>query len=149
MHSMNKLMIASLLLTMGTWSCSADDQQEPSAEQAFEQQVMLGGDLFAAKCAVCHGLQGQGTADGPRVVGFDQGALPRKPPAAANARDAEFITVADVAAFVVANMPPGQTDTLTLDEYLSILAFDLSANGIQLEEKLTLDLAKSLKMPTD
>lgn len=69
------------------------------------------------------------------------------PPAAANVRNTEFVTVADVAAFVVANMPPGQTDALSLDESLSILAFDLSANGIELEEKLTLELARTLEIP--
>jgi mono/diheme cytochrome c family protein len=40
--------------------------------------------------------------------------------------------------------PGGQ---LTADEYWAILAFDLHANGIDLDKKLTLDVAKVLTIP--
>jgi mono/diheme cytochrome c family protein len=138
-----------LMLVSAAFGCSSkdDDEQTESAPQTFQEQVSLGADLYTMKCASCHGNSGQGTSDAPPLVGLDEGALPLEPPATAQARDTSFVTVADVAAFAVANMPPGEGGSLSTEQYLSVLAFDLSANGIELDEKLTLSLAKTLEIP--
>ena len=129
---------------------SGDDEAENANTQTpntFEAQAALGQTLYAANCARCHGDSGQGTDKAPRVVGLDQGALPLKPPAERKVRDEDFVTVADVANFVVANMPPDKKGSLTTEQYLAVLAFDLKANGIMLDKKLDLPLAETLKIP--
>jgi len=119
-----------------------------STPQNFAEQVELGGKLFGAKCAGCHGDSGQGTSNAPRVVGLSEGALPLDPPPSAKYRKEQFKTVADVAGFVVKAMPPKAPGSLSEEEYFSILAFDLKANGIDLgEKKLDGALAATLEIP--
>jgi cytochrome c len=120
---------------------------EPTPATPFAEQAEQGGALYAAHCAECHGASGEGDK-APRVVGLDQGALSLEPPKTAKLRKTKFTTVADVADFVVKNMPPKKAGTLSTDEYLAILAFDLKANGIDLgDKKLDLELAKTLTIP--
>lgn len=118
-----------------------------AAPANFGEQVAAGQKLFGAHCAECHGASGEGSP-GPRVVGLEQGALPLDPPPGAKYRKTQFKTVADIASFVVANMPPKAPGSLSSEEYFSILAFDLKANGIDLgEKKLDMALAKTLDVP--
>jgi mono/diheme cytochrome c family protein len=157
-------------LALGSWlliACggSAPPAESPAAESpapaaesltpaagstspaTFAEQVSAGQQLYAAHCAECHGGSGEGSK-GPRVVGLDQGALPLDPPAGAKYRKTQFKTVADIAAFVVASMPPNAPGSLKTEEYWSVLAFDLKANGIDLgDKKLDGDLAKTLDVP--
>jgi cytochrome c len=116
-----------------------------SKATTFSQQVTAGQELFAQNCAKCHGHSGEGGATGPmigpRLVGLKQGALPVDPPADRKFRNTRFVTVGDVADFVVANMPPKKAGSLTSDEYWAILAFALDANGIDLDRKLGPELA--------
>ncbi|HEX6243721.1 MAG TPA: c-type cytochrome [Polyangiales bacterium] len=137
-----------MLLCLGLWGCSddGDDNKEMSEDNAFTAQAARGQRLYAEHCAECHGLSGQGNT-APRLVGLDEGALPLEPPASRNVRDTEFVTAGDVAEFVVANMPPGKGGSLSADEYLAILAFDLKANGVMLEGELDLERAGSLTIP--
>jgi cytochrome c len=100
----------------------------------FEAQAAEGQKLYAANCASCHGARGEG-GKAPRVVGVSQGALPLDPPSNAKFRKTQFKTAADVAGFVVKSMPPGETKTLTEEQYWAILAFDLKANGVDLGTK--------------
>jgi len=132
-------------------ACSDDgdkekDESASSGAEAFETQAERGQGLYGQHCASCHGASGQGGDEAPPVVGLDDGALPRQPRAGA-VRDTEFVTVADVAEFVVENMPPSDPGGLSTEEYLAILAFDLQANGITLEQELDLELAASLTIP--
>lgn len=118
-----------------------------TAPATFTEQVAAGQQLYGAHCAECHGASGEGVK-APRVVGLDQGALPLDPPAGAKHRKTQFKTVADIAGFVVATMPPTAPGSLKPEEYWSILAFDLKANGIDLgDKKLDADLAKTLDVP--
>lgn len=103
--------------------------------EASKTPLQLGSELYAANCASCHGDGGEGK-DAPRVVGLDKGALPLDPPAGAKIRKVPFRTAADVAGFVVTNMPPYGGKKLSEPEYWSILAFDLHANGVDLPSKL-------------
>jgi cytochrome c len=127
-----------------TASSTTDAAPEPAD---FSAQVALGERLYGENCASCHGASGEG-GRGPRVVGLAEGALPLDPPADRKVRAGRFITVADVATFVVENMPPGRGGSLTTEQYLAILAFDLKANGIDLgQEKLTMAKAEQLTIP--
>lgn len=118
-----------------------------AAPATFAEQVALGQELYGKNCAGCHGPSGEGTAEAPAVVGLDKGALPLDPPASAKYRKSQFKTVADIAGFVVASMPPKAPGSLSEEEYYAILAFDLKANGIELEQKLDGELAKTLEVP--
>jgi cytochrome c len=105
-----------------------------SPTATFAEQAAAGAKLYGAKCAECHGANGEG-GDGPRVVGMAQGALPLNPPATAKHRSAQFHTAADVAGFVVKNMPGDAPGSLSEPQYWAILAFDLKANGVDLGTK--------------
>lgn len=125
----------------------ADGASSAAAPSTFAEQVGAGQQLYGQHCAECHGASGEGSP-GPRVVGLDQGALPLDPPPTAKYRKTQFKTVADIASFVVANMPPTAPGSLPTEHYWSILAFDLKANGIDLgEKKLDAALAQTLEVP--
>lgn len=104
-------------------------------------QIDQGKQLYVEKCAKCHGDAGQGTAKGPPVVGPE--AFPQKPRQGAK-RDVEFHTAADVFAWASKNMPGGAPGSLTTDQYLAIFAFDLTANGIQLDKPLDAPAAQAI-----
>lgn len=68
--------------------------------------------LFAVKCTVCHGVDGQGTATAPPLWG------PRSFTIGAGMARASL-----AAGFIKANMPLGQGGTLTDDEAYDVAAF--------------------------
>lgn len=126
-------------------ACGGGEQPPPNspsgeapagaAPKTFAEQVTAGQALYGSNCASCHGNSGEGTS-APRVVGMDKGALPLDPPPDRKFRKGQFKTAADVAGFVVKNMPPGKGGSLTEEQYFSILAFDLHANGVDLPNKI-------------
>jgi len=147
-----------LALALAAGGCASSNESAPAtaatpatpaaapSAATFGQQVAAGQAAYGANCAGCHGDAGQG-GKGPRLVGLGQGALPLDPPADRKFRKTRFVTVGDVADFVVANMPPGKGGSLPADQYWAILAFDLHANGIDLPQPLTADAAKTLTIP--
>lgn len=136
------LTILASVLTLG---CGGT--QSPEAD-TFAMQVDRGTVLYGTHCASCHGADGSGTS-APRLVGLADGALPLDPPPTREVRTEQFVTVGDVAAFASVNMPADAPGSLALDEYLAILAFALHANGIDLEQPLTLELANDITIPRD
>lgn len=126
---------------------AAVSQTSPAAPSTFADQVAFGQKLYGDHCAKCHGASGEGGKDAPRVVGLDQGALPLDPPSTAKYRKSRFQTVADVAQFATKNMPPDAPGSLSEDQYWAILAFDLKANGIELDKKLDGTVASTLTIP--
>jgi len=112
----------------------------------FAAQVEWGGMLYGEHCARCHGDSGQGTSEAPMLVGIAAGALPLQP-RPGSSRTTTFTTVADVEQFAVANMPPRAAGSLSEEAYFAILAFDLSANGITLDQPLTAELAPTITIP--
>jgi mono/diheme cytochrome c family protein len=142
--------IAALAMTACGGSTATSDgggtTPDAASPATFAEQVALGASVYGAECASCHGAGGEGTESGPRLVGLAEGALPLEPRPGA-VRTSRFVTVADVAAFAVANMPADAPGSLTAEQYWAILAFDLSANGITLEEPLTPELAATLTIP--
>ena len=135
---------------LGLGACGDDngdkEETEFSGETAFQIQAGRGQILYGRHCAECHGDSCQGDI-GPRLVGLDEGALPLTPPPTRMVRMTDFVTVGDVAAFAVENMPPGQGGSLPTEDYLAILAFALRANGITLDQELDLELAEGLTIP--
>jgi mono/diheme cytochrome c family protein len=111
--------------------------------RTFAEQVASGQKLYGTNCASCHGTAGEGP-NAPRVVGLEKGALPLDPPSGSKFRKTQFKTAADVAGFVVKNMPPNAGGSLKESEYWSILAFDLHANGVDLPAKLEATNAKDV-----
>ena len=106
---------------------------KPSQPLTITAQIDQGKALYVDKCAKCHGDAGQGTKDGPPVVGKDAFPLDPRPGAK---RDVQFHTAADVFAWATRQMPGDAPGTLTTDQYLAIFAFDLTANGVKLDKPL-------------
>jgi cytochrome c len=149
---MPKYLATSTLALLLVAGCE-DKKTDPVAIDAavtwttFAEQVTAGGQIYGQHCASCHGASGEGTDKAPRVVGLKDGALPLEPPPERKFRKTKFITVADVADFVAPNMPPGKGGSLAAEQYWAILAFDLKANGVELQSGLTPELAKTLTIP--
>lgn len=130
---------ATLMWAMGcSHTPSAAPEGSTSSPTPASEQIAQGAKLYAQHCSGCHGDAGQGVK-GPPVVGAQ--ALPKDPPATAKKRSAEFRTALDVGQFVMANMPANAPGSLKPEEYLAILAFDLKANGVTLDQPLTLERA--------
>ena len=153
-RSLRLVMLASIVFA-GGGCATAPSTPAPSGPSAaapatFADQAAAGQTLYAQNCAGCHGDSGEG-GKAPRVVGMKEGALPLDPPADRKYRKGQFVTVADVATFVVANMPPAKEGKpaakLSADQYWAILAFDLHANGIDLPSPLTPAMAATLTIP--
>ncbi len=119
---------------------TARSRTAPPPSTAAEQ-VALGGELYGENCARCHGASGEGKK-APPVVGPN--ALPLDPPENAKYREVAFHTAWDVGSWVLENMPPKKGNSLTAHQYLAILAFDLTANGVELTEPLTVEKAQAI-----
>jgi cytochrome c len=142
-------MVAGVMLSLSGLvlaACGGGAQDtSPSHPAPTADQVATGQSLYGENCASCHGASGEGKDKAPMVVG--KGALPLDPRPGSK-RTAQFKTVADVATFVKASMPPNAPGSLTEEQYWAILAFDLKANGIDLGgKKLDGALATTLVIP--
>lgn len=123
---------------------------EKDSHESFNDQALKGAALYTQHCAKCHGVLGEGTKKAPRVVDMDKGALSLNPPPAAEKRTMQFVTVADVAKFVVTNMPGKDPGKLSEDDYFRILAFDLKANMVKVgNEHLDMARAETLTIPLE
>src|SRR6266853_401847 len=93
-----------------------------------------GAPIFAAKCAVCHGPNGEGAKIGPRVVGgiADTETLTTlKPVRTVGGYWPYATTVYD---FINRAMPRGQSGTLTANEVYALTAFILAKSEIIKED---------------
>jgi len=120
------------LLLLGT-ACRSERPAGSSASTApfrtSAEQIEHGREVYTDSCARCHGKSGEGSSKAPPLVG--QGALPMEP-RPAQKRKQPFHTALDVADFATRNMPPDEDDRAKLSErdYWAVLAFALSANGV-------------------
>lgn len=124
-----------LVILVGCSSSSPKPVAEATAPTSdpVAAQIAQGKDLYVANCAKCHGDAGQGTKDGPLVVGAE--AFPLQPRAGAK-RDVPFHTAADVFTWAAANMPGDNPGSLSTEQLLAVFAFDLTANGVTLTAPL-------------
>jgi cytochrome c len=98
----------------------------------------LGAFIFAAKCAVCHGADGEGGKIGPRVVGgiSDTETLTTLKPVRTVGGYWPYAT--SVWDFIRRAMPRGQSGSLTPNEVYSLTAFILAKSKI-IQESDVLD----------
>ena len=115
------------LVSLALAGCGGSTPPPPSHVATGSDQASRGQALYADKCADCHGDKGEGAGPVPALVG--KSALPLNP-AAGSSRKTPFHTAADVIAFVKTSMPPKKPNTLSDDEASAIVAFALSANGV-------------------
>jgi mono/diheme cytochrome c family protein len=130
-----KYLALALLVACSHSSSPAPAAPAPSAVAAdpVAAQIEQGKGLYVEKCAKCHGDAGQGTKDGPAVVG--EGVFPQKPRAGSK-RDVEFKTAADVFTWAAKAMPGDDPGSLSTEQLLAVFAFDLTANGVKLTAPL-------------
>ena len=108
------LILAVLLIWLLSFSTPAF-ANEPPLDSLSAQAVAIGRGLYAAECARCH--SGNGT--GPALFGSGSG-LPYY-------RSGEALLT-----FVMENMPNDRPTTLSEQEYVAIVNFLVSRNGVTL-----------------
>jgi cytochrome c len=107
-----------------------------------------GAAIFAEKCAVCHGTEGQGGKIGPRVVGgiADTETLTTLKPVRTVGGYWPYAT--SVWDFIRRAMPRGQSGTLTPNEVYAVTAFILyKSNIIQEGDVLDQKTLPKVQMP--
>lgn len=116
------------------------------AASALAEQYEVGKEVYAKACASCHGDHGEGNPKNPAVVG--DGALPEKAtfPKAKLRKTVTFSTAKDVFDFLKKNMPLDKKGSLSDDEYLAVLAWDLNENKVALDAKLTAANLAAIKL---
>jgi mono/diheme cytochrome c family protein len=122
------LLLAASLMLAACAKRGAKDPEGPDAPGPGEQKA-AGATLFEKHCAKCHGALGQGKDGTPAVVG--EGALAR------------FTTAQELFDFVSKEMPKDAPGSLEPGQYWAILAFDLRANGIDVDGTLGPDNAST------
>ena len=91
--------------------------QTPPVLLGATEQTNRGKELFGMNCARCHGDQGQGTSEGPRIIGSPN-AIPT------------YMTAKGLFDFVSVEMPGDARGTLMPQVYWDVLAFILEANSL-------------------
>jgi cytochrome c len=116
------------------------------AASALAEQYEVGKEVYVKACASCHGDHGEGNPKNPALVG--DGALPEKAtfPKAKLRKTVTFSTAQDVFDFIKKNMPLDKKGSLSDDEYLAVLAWDLNENKVALDAKLTAANLASIKL---
>ena len=104
-----------------------------------------GAEIFASKCAACHGPAGEGSQMGPRLVG-GRGALNSPTPSRTLANYWPFATT--VWDYINRAMPPKQEGALSPSDVYALTAFILYRNEI-IPEGQVIDAASlpKVKMP--
>lgn len=110
--------------------CARTLADEAQPDQDGPRQHL--GRLFADNCARCHGVDGQGTARAPRLVG--DGALAR------------FATAQDVYDFAGTHMPQDAPGFLSEWQYWAIIEQILRADGVETGAPLGPDNASSVRL---
>jgi len=121
-------LFSGLIATLVVVGCSSTNDgyssvnQQPVEFADADAQVAYGVEVYTNSCAKCHGASGEGIDDAPRLVGGDAFA--------------DYHTAMDVAVFATQNMPPKKSARALMAErdYWAVLAFALSANGVELSE---------------
>ncbi len=135
----HRLAFISLLAPCVVFALGCSHRMTPQEEARAPHptnQAEWGQQLYGEYCAECHGDKGQGHANAknaPALVGAS--ALPLDPPQGAKYRKTQFHTAKDVLDFARQHMPMDAPGSLTPEEYDAIVAFDLSANGVELMGK--------------
>lgn len=112
------LMLALALLLTGALYSAVSPATQVAADTGMSAQVAEGKALFAVTCSSCHGLNGEGTSQGPSLVGVgaasvdfqvSTGRMPMAKPGAQAPRKTNTYTAQEVSALAsyVATFGPG------------------------------------------
>jgi alcohol dehydrogenase (cytochrome c) len=140
---MKRAMLAVIWVAAACGGAQKSATTTTAAATAGGDPVAAGGQVYAKACAKCHGEGGAGTAKAPPVVGAD--ALPLDPRPGAK-RNVQFATAADVYTWVKAHMPGDDPGSLSEQDALAVIAFDLQANGAQVPSPLTPEALATVKL---
>jgi ubiquinol-cytochrome c reductase cytochrome c subunit len=69
------LLLVAALFAVGALYAAVAPTEQSSAEPNTSQQVQQGKELFSVNCSSCHGLNGEGTSQGPTLVGVGPAAV--------------------------------------------------------------------------
>jgi cytochrome c len=127
--SLTALASCSSIAPGGQYAEASHDIGTPVTDQdlaAWNIDVATGAHLFAAKCAACHGAQGQGGLGDPLIGG--QGTLASaKPKRTVGSYWPYATTLFD---YIRRAMPYNAPESLSADEVYALSAFLLNQNGI-------------------
>ncbi|MGH2674265.1 MAG: cytochrome bc1 complex diheme cytochrome c subunit [Actinomycetota bacterium] len=115
---LRRLAVLGLLSLVPTSAIQLLARSPSPAMAQVDQQAARGFDLFVAGCAACHGVEGQGTGQGPPLVGvgaaavdfmLSTGRMPLSDPGAQPVRSAPEYSSEEIAAIVayVGSVGPG------------------------------------------
>lgn len=135
------LMLALALVLMGCLYAVVSPAPRVAADTGTSAQVAEGKALFTATCSSCHGLNGEGTSQGPSLVGVGAaavdfqmatGRMPMAKPGAQAPRKVNTYTAQEISAIAtyVATMGPGPVipDSSAYD-YSSLSDEDIARGG--------------------
>ena len=69
------LLALGLVFTGGAYAALSSGTAQAEAEPTSQETIEQGKKLFQANCATCHGLEAQGTANGPSLIGVGAAAV--------------------------------------------------------------------------
>lgn len=114
------LLVVAVLVLVGPMlplRAEAESTQPSHVVAQASQQVERGRTTFSNACARCHGAQGQGGSDGPRLIGTPNGLK-------------EHQNALKLFDFVKTNMPVSAPGSLPDEQYWDVLAFILDGNRL-------------------
>jgi len=91
------------------------------------EQASKGQEVYSAHCAVCHGADGHG---GKVPEAFGGYAGMKAPPVVGKGALPNMETAENVYTFLKQHMPLQKPGSLSDEEYLNIVAFDVKANNL-------------------
>jgi ubiquinol-cytochrome c reductase cytochrome c subunit len=69
------LLLAALASTGGAYAALAPSTSAQAASGSSARDIQAGRDLFLKNCATCHGLNAEGSSDGPSLIGVGAAAV--------------------------------------------------------------------------
>jgi len=133
---MRKMLITSAALAL---CCATVTAFAYTAEQAEK-----GKQLFVKQCAECHGAGGEGGV----VPGeYSDYAGMKVPPVVGKGYLPHMKTAGNAYTFIKSHMPLQSPGSLSSEDALNIVAFDLMANGVKADgQALTVESAKKIML---
>lgn len=99
-------------------SCDGENIADVTALVSFASQATAGAETYSINCATCHGAALEGNALGPILSG--QAFLGQW----------GGQTPTDFFNYIKANMPPGDNESLSDDDYFNVVAHVMQSNGV-------------------
>lgn len=135
------LLLVFAFLLMGAFYTAFAPLPQVAADNGTSEQVAAGKNLFAVTCSSCHGLNGEGTQQGPSLVGvgsaavdfqMSTGRMPMARPGAQAPRRVNTYTAEEISqlAAYVATLGPGPSiPNSSAYDYANLTDEDLARGG--------------------